>query len=208
MRSAGNFSSEWGYLAPAPSFLRTARIVIVATAIGATAGAGVVISLADHPTGETGKTSIAAHAIVTSVQAATPPAMPLAANAPADTPATAGMSTTPVQEQSQPQDAGMTPSQPTTTTTAVAAPSVAGPANSSSAAASPGVASLSENPAEAAEAPVPELTPPAKKLSKHHGKGAYAYYNTKQKPAPGLGLMLRRLFTARSSTSYYPDRGL
>ena len=74
MRSAGNFNSEWGYLAPAPSFMRTARVVLVATAIGATAGAAVVLSLIDRPAGERDKTaSIAAHAIVTSVQAA--PAM-------------------------------------------------------------------------------------------------------------------------------------
>ncbi len=51
MRSAGNFSPEWGYLAPAPSFMRTARIVVVATAIGATAGAGVVLSLRRPPGG-------------------------------------------------------------------------------------------------------------------------------------------------------------
>jgi hypothetical protein len=44
MRSGGNFNPEWGYLAPAPSFMRTARIVIVATAIGATAGAAVVLN--------------------------------------------------------------------------------------------------------------------------------------------------------------------
>jgi hypothetical protein len=49
MRSAGNFSPEWGYLAPAPSFARTARVVLVATAIGATAGVGVVLSLVDRP---------------------------------------------------------------------------------------------------------------------------------------------------------------
>ena len=78
MRSAGNFNSEWGYLAPAPSFMRTARIVLVATAIGATAGAAVVLSLIDHPAAERDKTaSITAHAIVTSAQAApattTPP---------------------------------------------------------------------------------------------------------------------------------------
>ena len=42
MRSTGNFSPEWGYLAPAPSILRTIRVVLVATAVGATAGAGVV----------------------------------------------------------------------------------------------------------------------------------------------------------------------
>ena len=70
MRSAGNFSPEWGYLAPAPSFLRTARVVLVATAVGATAGAAVVLSLVDRPAAEANKTPIAARAIVTSVHAA------------------------------------------------------------------------------------------------------------------------------------------
>ncbi len=72
MRSAGNFNSEWGYLAPAPSFMRTVRVVLVATAIGATAGAAVVLSLIDRPTtAEHDRTaSITAHAIVTSAQAA------------------------------------------------------------------------------------------------------------------------------------------
>jgi ribonuclease E len=49
MRSAGNFNPEWGYLAPAPNVMRTARMVVVATAIGATAGAAVVLSLVDRP---------------------------------------------------------------------------------------------------------------------------------------------------------------
>jgi hypothetical protein len=66
MRSAGNFSPEWGYLAPAPSFARTARIVLVATAIGATAGAGVVLTLVDRSS-EPQRTSVTARAIVTSV---------------------------------------------------------------------------------------------------------------------------------------------
>jgi hypothetical protein len=75
MRSAGNFSPEWGYLAPVPSFMRTARVVLVATAVGATAGAAVVLSLVERPaTNEA--TAVAAHAIVTSVQAATVPTMP------------------------------------------------------------------------------------------------------------------------------------
>src|SRR5271170_6337934 len=78
MRSAGNFNPEWGYLAPAPSFMRTARIVVVATAVGATAGAAVVLSLIEHPTVETTNTAAAAHAIVTSAQAATPPAVAVA----------------------------------------------------------------------------------------------------------------------------------
>ncbi len=56
MRSVGNFNPEWGYLAPAPSFIRTVRIVVVAAAVGATAGAtagaAVVFSLVDRPTAE------------------------------------------------------------------------------------------------------------------------------------------------------------
>jgi hypothetical protein len=70
MRSTGNFSPEWGYLAPAPSILRTIRVVLVATAVGATAGAGVVLSLVDHSSAEGEHVSVAAHAIVTSAQAA------------------------------------------------------------------------------------------------------------------------------------------
>jgi hypothetical protein len=65
MRSAGNFHPQWGYLAPAPSFLRGARIVLVATAVGATAGAAVVVSLLERP-GADADNSLAAHALVTS----------------------------------------------------------------------------------------------------------------------------------------------
>jgi hypothetical protein len=64
MRSAGNFHPEWGYLAPAPSFLRTARVALVATAIGATAGAVVVVSLVARPGANDENNSIAAHALV------------------------------------------------------------------------------------------------------------------------------------------------
>ena len=52
MRFAGNFNPEWGYLAPAPSFIRTVRIAVVAAAVGGTAGAAVVFSLADRPAAE------------------------------------------------------------------------------------------------------------------------------------------------------------
>jgi hypothetical protein len=55
MPFAENFHPEWGVLAPAPSFLRTVRIVLVATAIGATAGAGTVLALMDRPASETPK---------------------------------------------------------------------------------------------------------------------------------------------------------
>ncbi len=48
MSTSVNFHPEWGCLAPAPSLLRTMRIVLVATAVGATAGGGVVLSLVGH----------------------------------------------------------------------------------------------------------------------------------------------------------------
>ena len=53
MRHAMNFHPEWGCLAPAPSFLRTMRTVLVATAVGATAGGGVVLSVVGHSAGQT-----------------------------------------------------------------------------------------------------------------------------------------------------------
>ena len=53
MHHAKNLHPEWGYLAPAPSFFRAARIVLAATAVGATAGAGVVLSLVDRSAGQT-----------------------------------------------------------------------------------------------------------------------------------------------------------
>jgi hypothetical protein len=65
MRSAGNFHPEWGYLAPAPSFMRSVRTALVATAIGAIAGAVVVVSLVSHPGATDNNSSIAAHALVT-----------------------------------------------------------------------------------------------------------------------------------------------
>lgn len=52
MRNTSNFHPEWGYLAPAPSFMRTVRLVLLATAIGGTLGAGAVFSWAGHQTTE------------------------------------------------------------------------------------------------------------------------------------------------------------
>jgi len=46
------FHPEWGCLAPAPSFVRTVRTVLVATAVGATAGSGVVFAFVDHSAGD------------------------------------------------------------------------------------------------------------------------------------------------------------
>src|SRR6516164_8693579 len=66
MRYAGNFHPEWGYLSPAPSFVRTARVVLVAAAIGATAGAGVVFSLVGRADTET---SVAARTLARPAEA-------------------------------------------------------------------------------------------------------------------------------------------
>jgi len=52
MRS-GTFHAGWGGLAPAPSFLRVALAVFVATVVGAVSGVAVVLSLLDVPTPET-----------------------------------------------------------------------------------------------------------------------------------------------------------
>jgi hypothetical protein len=65
MRHIGNFNPEWGYLSPAPSLLRTARVFVVAVAIGATASAAVVFSLMDRPAAET---SVAARTLVLSAE--------------------------------------------------------------------------------------------------------------------------------------------
>jgi hypothetical protein len=62
MRHIMNFHPEWGCLAPAPSFTRTMRTVLVATAVGAVAGGGVVLSLDARSAG--GQTSVAERTLV------------------------------------------------------------------------------------------------------------------------------------------------
>lgn len=52
MRFSDNFHPEWGFLAPARGVMRTLRIVVVATAIGASAGGAVVFSLMDRSDSE------------------------------------------------------------------------------------------------------------------------------------------------------------
>jgi hypothetical protein len=74
MHRAKNFQPEWGYVAGANSFKRTIQIVFVATAIGATAGGGVVLSLVDFPTDQA---LVAARTTAASAQAAiSAPAQP------------------------------------------------------------------------------------------------------------------------------------
>jgi hypothetical protein len=58
---ACNVNPEWGYVAPAPSVMRTARLVAIAAIIGASAGAATVFSLLDRPVAEG---SVAARTLV------------------------------------------------------------------------------------------------------------------------------------------------
>jgi hypothetical protein len=61
-----NWHPEWGILAPAPSFIRAVRIVLVATAVGATIGASVVLSLVDSSANQP---SVAERTLVRPLQA-------------------------------------------------------------------------------------------------------------------------------------------
>ncbi len=72
----GIFQPEWGYPASAPSFIRTARVVLVATAIGATAGAGVILSLVERPAAEVSELSNAARTLTQAVDYSSTPVSP------------------------------------------------------------------------------------------------------------------------------------
>ena len=177
MRFAGNFHPEWGYLAPAPNFMRTARVVVVATAIGATAGAAVVLSLAERSApgavADAGKTLVVVHSLVQPAEAAVPAPAPVAAAAPAPViaPVAAAAPAAPiapaasakVQASAQPNlpaSAPVTrqPSVPPATTSAQPIAPPPAPTDSrtvSTSAAPTSVTALSESP------PVTEASPPA-----------------------------------------------
>src|SRR6516165_3781967 len=66
MRVGTNFHPEWGYLAPTQGFIRTARVALVATTIGAIVGVGVGFSWISHQVTEI---SVAARTMVRPVEA-------------------------------------------------------------------------------------------------------------------------------------------
>jgi hypothetical protein len=143
MGFAGNFHSEWGYLAPAPSFMRTARIVLVATTVGATAGAGMVFSLVDRPATAGGETSVAARTLARPVEAAsTPLSTPQAAQVSAQA-AIQNQSTKPSATNGH--EGVIAPSESSTSSTAQAPASIA---------------TLAEVPADAAPAKAADVTMP------------------------------------------------
>jgi hypothetical protein len=61
-----NFHPEWGYLVPARSFIRTVRVVLVASIVGAMVGAVAIFSGVGRPTTES---SVAARTLVRSIEA-------------------------------------------------------------------------------------------------------------------------------------------
>jgi hypothetical protein len=210
MRSAGNFHPEWGYLAPTPSFARTLRVALVATAIGATAGAGVVVSLIAHPaSGSTADSSIAAHALVTGVPAANSAA---AAPAPAAAPAAAIASPADASPQQAASPGAIGAG--TNTANAASAPPVAGTANAANGAAPAEVAHV-EEPAAAAPAHedtalLPEAAPSKKTVTKKHRASGYEAIRRWQasreakKPRRGEGGFepLFRLFSWRTGSPF------
>jgi hypothetical protein len=74
MRSTGNLHPEWGYLAPAPSFMRTLRLVLVAATVGATGGAAAMLSL--DRSGERGNTLVAVRTVADRGDASVAAALP------------------------------------------------------------------------------------------------------------------------------------
>lgn len=94
MRPARNAHPEWGYLAPAPGFLRTVQIAIVAAAVGAGAGAAAVFSLVDRPDANE---SVAARTLTgpnVAALPASPPVAPLITHAADATTAESGAAAT------------------------------------------------------------------------------------------------------------------
>ena len=222
MRFAGNFHPEWGYLAPAPNFMRTARIVVVATAIGATAGAAVVLSLAERSApgavADAGKTLVVVHSLVQPAEAAAPAAsapvaaaMPTAVLAPVATaaPVAPAAPAAPVKMQANVQSNAPANAQ-------VPAPAPSDSRTVSTSAAPASVAALSESPpvTEAAPpaasndvvvSPAPLAPPQKDAIKKPAATGqqpqrgplpAVAAVPKKKPEERGLGPVLRRLFSA------------
>jgi hypothetical protein len=230
MRSAGNFSPEWGYLAPAPSFARTARVVLVATAIGATAGAGVVLSLIDHPS-EPEKTPIAARAIVTGVRAEAVPSVaptpasiaPITSAAPAKPALPSRASVAAAPPSAKPAAVNAAAPTPAASTAAVlpntAAPAAAQPtsalptaavnAGAAVPASAPESASASapaepSNVVDAAPAGEPDATTIMAPEQAPPAKKTKHHASNKNQ-FPGIGSIFRRVFASHGSRSYYPN---
>jgi len=214
MRFGGNFNPEWGYLASAPSFVRTARIVVVATAIGATAGAAVVLSLVDRPqplpAAGAGNTLVVVHSLVQPAEAAAPavPAAPLAA--PVASAAVAPPVTAQLPAAASESHSIATPAMPSAPAMPASATALAEspPAQPPSEAAVP----LADNVGDDAAAPKTKKLPgagaagaapaPAGQQAQHGPLAIVAAPKRKPTSNDGFGTILRRLFSAHSGSTF------
>jgi hypothetical protein len=143
MRFADNFNPEWGYLAPAPSFMRKVRVAVVAAAVGASAGGAVVFSLIARPAAE--ETSVAARTLAQ----------------PADSAAATVNTPGPALVQATTQERRQLPAQPQIRESGHATSVAAGESTAGSTAqGAASIAALAEAPT--AIAPTPALAPAAK----------------------------------------------
>jgi hypothetical protein len=201
MRYAGNFHPEWGYLAPAPSFLRTLRIVIVAVAVGATASAAVVFALIERPAADT---SVAARTMAVPLAAAP---VTMAAPAPMNTQASANAPTAHNEVQ---------PAKPLAAGGQVAAPAISESGSLSTAQTPTGMAALAETqvavpattdaaPGQLHEqnAPAADAAPPQKKVTKKH-RSTPRYASRGEQPTDGGRgpLLLHGLFNSAPGNEY------
>jgi hypothetical protein len=234
MRSSESFHPEWGYLAPAPNVMRTARMVAVATAIGATAGAAVVLSLVEgpaaSPAADTGKTLVVVHSLVQPAQAAGPSPTASVTAPVVTTPivvppaASAALPQQPISVQAGAQSSDLM----SATVPAPAAAAVEDPVASDSAATATSEApAITSSLVEAAPATETQSVPtgdqpviasdevdPQKKLTKKrrtaeydstHGEPA-GYARKKAGSRGGLGQLLRHFFSsARTGNSYFSN---
>jgi hypothetical protein len=233
MRSGGNFHPEWGYLAPAPSFMRTARIVAVATAIGATAGAAVVLSLA----GSSGTGVVAAdgerslvvvHSFVQPAEAAPAVARQTAVapdlSAPVTVPPPASVAASAVTNAHASAQTTNSNLLPLPTAAQISPPAASDSHSASTPAVPASVAALAEVPPATDVSPGPAgqvmFAPDQTGAARDGGKKqrstdqapprgaqvAAAPPAKKRSEEPhGLGPMLRHLFSARAGSSYYPN---
>ena len=83
---------EWGFVAPAPNFIRAVRIGLVAAAVGATIGAGVVLSRVDSSANQTSVAARTLQGPLTPVSAQVNPEAAITATSDAPGKATATLS--------------------------------------------------------------------------------------------------------------------
>ena len=202
MRDNTNFHPEWGYLAPKRGFIRTARVALVATAVGAIVGAGVGFSSISHRGTET---SVAARTLVRPIDASS-------SRTNTSPQATQIKVPQPTQQQSLLPLASS--GQPTST------PSSSEPSASSPTQAPEGVAALAEAPSgtdapvkaataappATAEAPSDDVTPMKEKVTKKPLIWRYASRGEAHGHVRGGHYRSGSYYTSVARGGYYPGR--